>query len=291
MKNNDITRLDHATDLEVYKDQFHIIYHNANSPMTWKPHRHNYHQVIWFPTANGTHCIDDVCFQMTGNDLFLLAEGQMHYFQNVTEMGGYILMFKDIFWDEPLKSIFYFKTSLFNSLMVNAHLQLSETNANEITALMEVILKERQSDDYPGKIELIMSYLRILLIRISNFQLRDAIPIPHSNESDYLIFQQFIGLLEKEYIDHRDVLFYTEELNITNRKLADICNKYNGRNPKNLIENRILIAAKRYLQFDSLVIKEIAAVLNFSDQFQFSKFFKKLTGISPLEYRNQFQKS
>jgi|GEM_PF-1357563 AraC-like DNA-binding protein len=291
MKNNGITHLDHSTDQEIYKDQFHIIYHKANSPMTGEPHRHNYHQVIWFPKANGIQCIDDVCFQMTGNDLFLLAEGQMHYFKNVEEMEGYILMFKDIFWEEPLKSIFYFKTSLFNNLMVNAHLQLSGTNADEITALMEIILKERKSDDYPGKIELIMSYLRILLIRISNFQLRGAIPVPHGNESDYLIFQQFIELLEKEYTEHRDVLFYTENLNITNRKLADICLKYNSRNPKNLIENRILIAAKRYLQFDSLVIKEIAEALNFSDQFQFSKFFKKLTGISPLEYRNQFQKS
>jgi AraC family transcriptional activator of pobA len=115
-------------------------------------------------------------------------------------------------------------------------------------------------------------------------------PSTHVNHNDYILFQRFIDLLENKFTTNHEVAFYANELNISSRKLANICRLYNTKTPKELIDNRVLIAAKRQLQFDSTLIKEISASLNFSDQYQFSKFFKKLAGISPVEYRIQFAK-
>lgn len=290
-KNSEIPRVDHVKTNIITKDQFHILYHPANFPVTNKPHRHNHYQIMWFPDAKGNHCIDNICFNMSGNDLFLVSEGQTHYYENVENIQGYILLFKDVYWEEALASVQSFKTSLFNHLLINVHLQLSSEDASDITHVMEDILKESNRPDFQGKEDIMASYLKILLIRISNFQRTVALPSPHANKNDYLLFQQFLDLLEKEYTVYRDVLYYADKLHITTRKLASICREYNSRNPKSLIEDRALISAKRQLQFDPTSIKEIAAALNFSDQFQFSKFFKKLTGISPVEYRVQFTKT
>lgn len=290
-KNQEIPRVNHVTSNIIYKDQFHIAHYPENYPVTSEPHRHNHYEILWFPRAQGTHCIDDICFDMTGNDLFLIAEGQIHYYQDVKDTEGYILMFKDVFWEEALQSVHNFRTSLFNHLLIKVHLQLSSENALRITHIMSDILKEYVRPDYSGKEEVMISYLKILLISISNFQCGIELPSPYSNNNDYLLFQHFIELLEEQYTIHRDVLYYAERLHITSHKLGDICRQYNSRNPKSLIEDRVLIAAKRQLQFGTSAIKEIAAALNFADRFHFSKFFKKLTGISPVEYRIQFTKT
>jgi len=289
-QNQNILRIDHTTPSAVYKEQFHIAHHPDKYPLSNIPHRHNYYEILWFPKAEGTHCIDDACFKMTGNDLFLLSEGQVHYYQNGNSITNYILMFKDVFWEDALQSIHNFKTSLFNHLLINVHLQLDNEAASDITQLLNDILKEYKRPDYIGKTELMASYLKILLIRISNFQQNATMPSPHANNNDYILFQRFIDLLEHKFTTNHEVAFYANELHITSRKLADICRLYNNRNPKELIENRVLIAAKRQLQFDTTLIKEISASLSFSDQYHFSKFFKKLTGTSPAEYRIQFAK-
>lgn len=286
-KEKEVFRTDHVTKTVVYQGQFHINFY-PQYPVTDKPHRHNFYEILWFQQGQGTHCIDDVCFNLTGKDLFLISEGQTHYFKNAEGLQGYLLMFKDVFWEESLQSLHNFKTTLFNHLLINAHLQLADEDATEISDLMNQILKEYRMADYPNKAEVMISYLKILLIRIVNMQHSAVLHSPNTNKSNYKLFQQFIVDLESFYGTDREVGFYARRLNITNSKLADICRKCNSRNPKELIDQRILIAAKRALQFDSNPVKEIASTLSFSDQFQFSKFFKKLTGVSPMEYRNQY---
>ncbi len=64
-------------------------------------------------------------------------------------------------------------------------------------------------------------------------------------------------------------------MNISARKLAQICQVFSGKGAKELVDQRIMSEAKRLLQFSSFTIKEIADGLNYSDQYQFSKFFKK----------------
>jgi AraC-like DNA-binding protein/mannose-6-phosphate isomerase-like protein (cupin superfamily) len=289
-RDQEIFRIDHVTSTVVYQEQFHINFY-SQYPVTEKPHRHNFYEILWFPEGQGSHCIDDVCFNLTGKDLFLISEGQAHYFKNVKGLQGYLLMFKDVYWEESLQSIHNFKTTLFNHLLINAHLELADEDATEISNLMNQILKEYRMADYPNKAEVIINYLKILLIRIANMQSSTVLQSPNINKNSYKLFQQFIEDLESFYTAEREVGFYAKRLNIANSKLADICRKCNGRNPKELIEQRILIAAKRTLQFDSNSIKEIASTFSFSDQFQFSKFFKKLSGISPVEYRSQYTQS
>lgn len=289
-KDKEIARLDHVVPAVVYQEQFHIVHHPEKYPVTDVPHRHNFYEILWFPKVQGTHFIDDASFEMTGNDLFMLSQGQVHYYQNVSNINGYMLIFKDAFWEEALQSIQNFKTSIFNHLLINVHLHLEDEAASDITDLLNNIIKEYHRPDYIGKAELMTSYLKILLIRISSFQQNVAMPSPLANRNDYVLLQRFIDLLETKFADNHEVTFYANELNISSRKLAEICRLYNNRNPKELIERRVLIGAKRQLQFDATLIKEIAASLGFSDQYQFSKFFKKNTGISPVDYRAQFAK-
>jgi AraC-like DNA-binding protein len=51
------------------------------------------------------------------------------------------------------------------------------------------------------------------------------------------------------------------------------------------VNERILLAAKRIMQFSSKSVKEISFDLGFDDSSYFSRFFKKHTALTPVQYR------
>jgi AraC family transcriptional activator of pobA len=56
---------------------------------------------------------------------------------------------------------------------------------------------------------------------------------------------------------------------------------------KNCIDKKLLDNAREHLLLSGLSIKEIAAVTGFRDQYYFSRFFRKHTGMSPTDYRKR----
>lgn len=70
--------------------------------------------------------------------------------------------------------------------------------------------------------------------------------------------------------------------------ISEICKRCSNRNAKEIINGQITAEAKRFLQFSSKTVKEIAYELNFSTSEQFSHFFKKNTKMAPADYRQDF---
>ena len=60
---------------------------------------------------------------------------------------------------------------------------------------------------------------------------------------------------------------------------------YEGNTPLQIINERIILEAKRMLRYSSLRVKEVSIDLGFEDPSYFNKFFKKITGITPADFR------
>ncbi len=69
--------------------------------------------------------------------------------------------------------------------------------------------------------------------------------------------------------------------------LSRILTRLTGRTTKQLILERVNLEAVRLLRFSDLSVKEIADRLGFSDQFAFSKAFKRQRGEAPLDFRSR----
>ena len=85
----------------------------------------------------------------------------------------------------------------------------------------------------------------------------------------------------------RDVLFYADMLNITPRYLAEITMKVSGKSPKELISEHLVHELEIVLDSDNRNIQEISYLFGFPSQAQMAKFFKKMTGCTPSEYRRK----
>lgn len=101
------------------------------------------------------------------------------------------------------------------------------------------------------------------------------------------IFKRFIQLIHKYCTTQREVSFYASELFITPRYLSTVVQHVSGTTAKSIIDQHVVLEIKALLQSTSLSIQEISNQLSFPDQSFFGRYFKKHTGLSPLQYRNQ----
>lgn len=97
---------------------------------------------------------------------------------------------------------------------------------------------------------------------------------------------QFIHMIHNDCKKRHEVLSYADELGVSATYLTRIIKKVTGKTGSEWINEALVNEAKLLLHKPQITIQTIAAELNFSEQAAFSKFFKKNTGLSPLEYRN-----
>lgn len=100
-----------------------------------------------------------------------------------------------------------------------------------------------------------------------------------------ILYQKFLQLINNYYIEKRTVEEYADLMNITAKYLSQAVKQATGKNALTFINERIVAEAKTLIRFTPLDIAQIAYQLNFSDPANFGKFFKKHTGITPLEFR------
>lgn len=106
-----------------------------------------------------------------------------------------------------------------------------------------------------------------------------------------ILFNQFSILLARYYIRHREVNWYASQLAITPDYLNKLTYRFIKMSPKEMIDRQVLSAIKTYLMSTDLSVKEIAIALHYDDPSYMCRIFKKLTGMSPIQFRNNEKKS
>lgn len=100
------------------------------------------------------------------------------------------------------------------------------------------------------------------------------------------IFIGFIRILPKHFKEHHDLAFYADKLHISTVYLSRVVRQVSGRTVVDYINQMLLMEASFLLQTSSLSITQIAESLHFADSASFSKFFLRLKGMNPKDYRN-----
>lgn len=97
--------------------------------------------------------------------------------------------------------------------------------------------------------------------------------------------RKFNFLVDMHYKTKRRVSDYADLLHKSPKTLSNLFSIYNQKSPQQIILDRIALEAKRLINFTDKQNQEIAYELGFNDPAHFSRFFKKMTHMTPSEYR------
>ena len=111
--------------------------------------------------------------------------------------------------------------------------------------------------------------------------------VKSTNSRQEEIFTKFTELLERHHKKEREIAFYADKMCITSKHLSQVIKDYTGKTALGIIEEYVISEAKSMLLSTTMSIQQISDELNFPSQSVFGKYFKRVAGISPSEYRNR----
>lgn len=249
------------------------------------PHRHAFFELIFFSNGSGTHEVDFNKYPIERNSVHFVSPGQIHK-MTLKNTKGYVICFTEDFISVKLKDRFVETFPFFDG----AHLPILKLNKSlsaEMDFLINAIKRELRSESHDG-VDIYRSYLDIILLKIKSFfssVIKSSGQVNQNKRKKVMLFKK---LINENYLSHKTVSDYAGELSVTPNHLNALCKGSEGKTATQLIQQRLVLESKRLLYATDMHIKEISFSLRFEDVPYFNRFFKKQTGLTPIEYRKQF---
>jgi len=165
-------------------------------------------------------------------------------------------------------------------------ISLEADNERKLSLLLQVILDEFMThDEVQGEmLQMLLKRFIIICTRLAKEQLS----LKHFDDSQIDTIRKFNFLVDIHFREKRKVKEYADLLHKSPKTLSNLFAQYNQKSPQVIIQERIILEAKRLLKFTDKQSQEIAYDLGFEDPAYFSRFFKKIAKVTPLAYKESF---
>ncbi|WMJ74679.1 AraC family transcriptional regulator [Cytophagaceae bacterium ABcell3] len=250
-----------------------------------KPHGHDFYILLLITKGSGIHNIDFKTYDVKTGAMFFIKPGQVHNWELSKDIDGYIIFFtKEYLLTEfhfnQLQRLPFFYTRVHEPVMM-----LDEDSVNTICATFSNI-----DNEYLGKgkfyHDIIKLNLKILLLEIER-RYEDNSTVEGVSKYQNNQFYRFEQLVEENFKDHKTVSEYAEMMSLSVKQLNGVCKKVLGRTPGDIIQERIILEAKRLLIHSDYPVFSISETLNYTDNSYFIRLFKKATSMTPEQFRSR----
>jgi len=252
--------------------------------MVQKLHRHDFFFILALKKGKGSHEIDFVPYKVCERSISILRPGQVHQLTLKTRSAGYLMEFKNDFYNPHDKVA----NQLFRKASNRNFCQVKADGFTKLLSLLTYIFQE-YCDKNEGYQEVIKANLGIFFIELIRH--RQNSKGPSNNASNYTQerLEEFLALLETHFAKHKQASQYANMLNLSSYQLNAITKETLGKTSSDIINEYIILESKRQLLATSNQVNQIAYHLGYEDVSYFIRFFKKHSGHTPDVFRHNFR--
>lgn len=250
--------------------------------------RNNFFTLIWIMEGAGKVNADFDEHSFEANSLFTFAPYQPYVFTTTRTIKGIAIYFHfDFFCIHKHQKELELNGVLYNNVYQPPFIKVDENSAVTFKMLCEQIEAEMQNAAL-AQHELLVSYLKIFLITASRLKIEQQPKLASmvKDNKEPFILQKLKDAIEENFKTKHTASEYADLLYISPKALAKITKTHFNKTLSSLINERIIIEAKRELYLTDKTVKEIAYELGYEDEFYFSRFFKVNADVSPQLYRD-----
>ena len=250
-----------------------------------EPHHHDFEELILGIEGELEHFIDFKTTHFESPFVSFVTKGKVHRVKPCTKSGKcklWVLRFKSEFIPETTFQLYSFYHD-----HANLKMQPGQCFERMIT-LCELIHAETQN---PTPDYAVIRHLLSALFTMIESERKKQMPEETSlMKNQNTTFRNFLNILEENFRRSEGVEFYAEKLFMSVRNLNLICQSILQKSVSELIETRKLIEAKNLLMNTDMAISEIGYELGYNEKAYFSNVFKKKSGQTPTEFRDDMRK-
>ncbi len=272
------------------QEQLHIEKVEARSRLyQWEivPHiHHGLYQVLWVHRGAAEVVLDGRQQQASGPAAIVIPPGVVHGFRFAPDTDGLVLTFSAHFLVE---GEFQGVGEAFRHLFFGPDVLVFAPDAMEAQRL-DGLLRELMAEFLlPASAD---SPVTGWLARAVVWRLAHAHPQNRLLESakahrHHALFTRFMLLVEEHFLAHWSIDQYASRLGLSTARLNRLTRSQSSRSALEIVHERLTREACRRLTYIAAPAASLASELGFSDPAYFSRFFKKRTGLSPHQWRNQ----
>lgn len=151
------------------------------------------------------------------------------------------------------------------------------------TALREEYCEERDAREM-----MLHSLLGTLLVWLN----RQCLPTPVAEgkaERKRSVMRHFSRLIESHYREHLPLAEYARLVGLSATHLNYLCREFHGCSALSVLHQRLMLEARRNLQYTTMTITQLSDYLGFTDVTYFSRFFRRYSGVSPKTFRSEIK--
>ncbi len=230
--------------------------------------------------------INMVQYEVSAPAMIVMMPGQIFQYierkSDRIEMKALVMsdrFFNGLFREEGLDE------PLFASFHSNPVLSLSSDDTQVLALYFTLLTKLLKTPGNPYRLKATQALTKTLFYGYfySRHSYEEFALTGHNKE----VWERFRELLKQHYKAERQVAFYADRLCLTPKYLSRIIREISGRSVSEWIDYYIIMESKALLRSTDMTIQQLSMQMNFASQALFGKFFKRVTGLSPKEYRRR----
>jgi AraC family transcriptional activator of pobA len=245
-----------------------------------KPHRHgDLVQLLYVQGGSAELEVEGVVNRVQQPSLQVVPALSVHGFRFSQDIQGHVLSL-------ALPLVEQLGTVLDSPPLARAACYPAGEQRRYLDALFDSIAEEYNTQQ-PGRELMLQSLISALLVWVGRRSQALAYAETQGQDRGREHLQRFTRLLESHFREHRPIEQYASELGISAAHLNALCRRLAGQSALQLINQRLLLEAKRCLVYTAMTINQVSDSLGFSEPAYFSRFFKRGSGLSPKAFRLQ----
>ena len=249
------------------------------------PHHHDFEELIVGTAGRLEHFIDFKSTTIQAPFVSFVTRGKIHRVLPRIENGVCKM------WVLRFKSEFIAETTfqLYSRYHDHANIALQPGSSfDRLVTVCEIISGEMQQP--APDLAVVRHFLSAIFTMIESERWKTELGETGGLSTQNTTFKNFLAILEANFRRPEGVEFYAEKLFMSPRNLNLICNHILQKSVSEIIETRKLIEAKNLLASTDKTVAEIGFDLGYNEKAYFTTVFKKKSGQTPTEFREEMRR-